>query len=197
MSGESPWAGFTWLHEPVSWGTNSTGELHWTTRPTSDFWRYTGGVVGADDGDALLARHDGDFRVTVRLVAELDDLYDQCGLMMRADERNWVKIGIELDGGTWFSVVETREQSDWSKQATPDGTVEFTVWREGDTVRVGLTHSESVPVVRELTFDGPVLVGPYSCAPKGAGFPLIADMQDGPDGEWLLAVRAGRAVSRD
>lgn len=192
MRATAPWEGFAWVRPPVEWQIDTDGDLHWLTRPASDFWRHTGGVVGADDGDAFLLPVAGDFSVTMRLTSRLDAAYDQCGLMVRVDERTWLKAGIELDGGTWFSVVATRETSDWSKQATSDGNAAFTVWRAGDTLRVGLEHEGSVHLVRELVFDGPVSVGPYSCAPQGDGFPVAVTATGGPAGEWVLTARAGR-----
>lgn len=185
------WEGFTWVNEPVRWEIDATGRLQWDTRPESDFWRHTGGVVGADDGDAFLFPCAGDFSVTMRLSCDVAALYDQCGLMVRVDERNWLKAGIELDGGTWFSIVETREHSDWSKQATSSGDVEFTLWRTGDTLRVGLVREGSTQLVRELVFDGPVSVGPYACAPKGPGFPVSVAMEPEVDGGWRMEARAG------
>lgn len=191
MTGESSWDGFAWVVEPVRWDLDAVGTLEWDTRPVSDFWRNTGGVVGADDGDALLRDCAGDFSVTMRLECHVGSPYDQCGLMVRADERNWLKAGIELDGGTWFSVVATRENSDWSKQATPNGDVEFTVWRQGAALRVGLIEDGTTHLVRELTFDGPVSVGPYSCSPKGPGFPVTAAISGQLGGTWHLLARAG------
>lgn len=104
------------------------------------------------------------------------------------------KAGIELDGGTWFSVVETREYSDWSNQVTSSGNVEFSLWRIGGTLRVGLIQDGMTHLVRELVFDGPVAVGPYSCSPKGPGFPESVTQGPGHDGGWHLVARAGRSV---
>jgi len=194
MDGVTGWEGFTWLNEPVQWELEASDRVQWRTRPTSDFWRNTGGVVGADDGDAFLLDCVGDFSVTMRLASHFESQYDQCGLMVRADQRNWLKAGIELDGGAWFSVVETHENSDWSRQATSAADVEFTVSRTGDTLRVGLVQDGVTHMLRQLWFAGPVSVGPYSCAPKGPGFPVFATATTGPDGGWLITARVGRPV---
>ncbi|HAN69986.1 MAG TPA: DUF1349 domain-containing protein [Actinobacteria bacterium] len=189
------WEGFTWVNEPVRWEVDATGRLEWDTRPVSDFWRHTGGVMGADDGDAFLLACAGDFSVTMRLSCDFASPYDQCGLMVRVDERNWLKAGVELDGGPWFSVVETREHSDWSKQAISSGDAEFTLWRDGDTLRVGLVDEGMTHLVRELVFDGPVAVGPYSCSPSGPGFPVSVTTAPGSDGGVLMVAQAGRPVA--
>lgn len=191
MSGERGWDGFTWVAEPERWGIDATGRLEWETRPMSDFWRHTGSVIGADDGDAFLRECVGDFRVAMRLDCEVESPYDQCGLMVRIDGRNWLKAGIEVDDGTWFSVVATREHSDWSKQRTSHGAIEFTVWRTGDTLRVGLVQDGDTQLVRELVLDGTVGVGPYSCSPKGSGFPVTATVAKDLDGSWVVVARAG------
>jgi len=192
MTAVGAWEGFAWVNKPVRSEIDATGRVHWDTRPGSDFWRHTGGVVGADDRDAFLRGCAGDFSVTMQLACDVESQYDQCGIMMRVDERNWLKAGFELDGGPWFSVVETREHSDWSKQAIATWNVEFTLWREGDTLRVGLVHEGMTHLVRELVFDGPVAVGAYSCAPKGPGFPVSVTTAAESDGGWLMVASAGR-----
>lgn len=191
MSSDGGWDGFTWVAEPSRWAIDATGRLEWDTRQMSDFWRHTGGVVGADDGDAYLRECLGDFSATMRLECDFESPYDQCGLMVRVDGRNWLKAGIELDGGTWFSVVETHEYSDWSKQAIADGDIDFVVWRRDDTLRVGLVQDGATQLVRELVFDGTVHLGPYSCSPKGPGFPVAVTYSESPDGSWEMAARAG------
>jgi len=191
MSGAGDWDRFAWVNEPVRWEVDAAGRLTWSTRPSSDFWRNTGGVVGADDGDAFLRPCIGDFSLTMRLESQFEAQYDQCGLIIRADGRNWLKAGIEVDGGLWFSVVETHENSDWSKQAALDGNVEFTVWRSADTLRVGIVTDGSIQLVRELVFDGPVAVGPYSCAPKGAGFQVTTTTSTTGENQWEIRAQAG------
>jgi regulation of enolase protein 1 (concanavalin A-like superfamily) len=125
------------------------------------------------------------------LESRFDSPYDQCGLMVRADDRNWLKAGIEHDGGTWFSVVETHENSDWSKQESRTPSAEFRVWRSGDTLRVGVVDERGTHLVRELIFDGDVAVGPYSCAPKGRGFDVKATASLAAEGEWTINAQAG------
>ena len=48
------------------------------------------------------------------------ELYDQAGLMLRIDERNWIKAGVEFVAGRrMLSVVVTRDVSDWSTMPCP------------------------------------------------------------------------------
>ncbi len=47
--------------------------------------------------------------------ADYEALYDQAGIMVRLDERRWVKAGIELsDGRAMLSSVLTDGRSDWA-----------------------------------------------------------------------------------
>jgi regulation of enolase protein 1 (concanavalin A-like superfamily) len=51
----------------------------------------------------------------VRVRANYDALYDQAGIMIRLDERNWLKVGIEKsDGQCQLSSVLTIDRSDWA-----------------------------------------------------------------------------------
>ena len=71
------------------------------------------------------------------MVGHYKELYDQAGLMVRLDEKNWLKTGIEYVKGVQnVSAVVTREVSDWSVvplQASPTA-VWLTLLRKGDFV---------------------------------------------------------------
>ena len=185
------WTGFSWVNDPVEGGVASDGTLRWATRPQSDFWHHTGGVAGADDGDAFLVPVEGDFRATMSLRLQAGDQYDQCGVMVRADARHWVKAGIEVDGERWLSVVETRGTSDWSRQRWSSDEVDLVVSRDGDTLAVAAVMGTDVVHVRQLVLDGPVLVGPYSCAPKGDGFPVVVNLDARDSGSLAFRAQAG------
>ena len=67
--------------------------------------------VAADDHTAYYVVN------LLTLFARHETLYDQAGLMLRIDERNWLKAGIEfVDGRQMLSVVATTHE--WS---TEDG----------------------------------------------------------------------------
>jgi uncharacterized protein len=168
--------GWTWLNEPPQW-TLEDGGLLATAGAETDFWRLThdGGV--RDSGHLFARRVSGDFRVAVTFRAGYRDRYDQAGLMMRIDERTWIKTGVELDGQLWVSAVVTRESSDWSvvpMPTPPADEVRIQLDRDGDTVtvRYSLTGETPDTLLRQACIRGnrEVLVGPMCAAPTGSGF---------------------------
>ena len=164
-----------WLNEPPGW--NSQGDsLIVTAGPKTDFWRTTHYGFIRDNGHCYYRRVAGDFTAEVRFSGRYAAQYDQAGLMLRQDERTWLKCGIEfVDGVQHVSAVVTREFSDWSvvPLAQNPPTVWLRVARHGPAVEVsyaldGLTYS--LLRLAYLTTGESLLVGPMCAAPDGDGF---------------------------
>jgi regulation of enolase protein 1 (concanavalin A-like superfamily) len=116
-----------------------------TTRPETDFWRSTHYGFIRDTGHLGYVERVGDFTAQVQIRGNYEVLYDQAGLMVRKDERTWIKAGIEYtDGVAHLSVVVTNEFSDWSVIPVPElaeiersgGGVELRMTRQADAVRI-------------------------------------------------------------
>jgi regulation of enolase protein 1 (concanavalin A-like superfamily) len=105
---------------------------------------------------------------------EFGDRYDQVGLMIVASEERWLKAGIEVDGELWLSAVHTRDESDWSRERWDMTGARLHAARMDGTIEVSVESAGTRRVFRTLYLDGPVGVGPYSCAPKGNGFQASA-----------------------
>ncbi len=103
-----------WLNEPPTW--NIQGDtLTVRAGPKTDFWRTTHYGFIRDNGHCYYQPVAGDFVAEVCFSGRYAALYDQAGLMLRADERTWLKCGIEyVNGMQHVSAVVTREFSDWS-----------------------------------------------------------------------------------
>ena len=102
-----------WHNEPPHWSLDST--LAVTTGDRTDFWQSTWYDFQRDNGHFIGADVTGDFSAELTFSGNYQTLYDQAGLMLRLDQNNWIKTGIEHSGGlTNFSVVVTRNCSDWS-----------------------------------------------------------------------------------
>ncbi len=164
----------TWLNEPPFWNEEN-GVLTVETGDRKDFWRETHYGFVHDDGHVYGREVEGDFAATVAFSAEYGELYDQAGLMVRLDERNWIKAGVEYtDGRHHLSVVATRDFSDWSVRPL-DGDpreVRLRISRYGDVARVEAALGEGPFEMLRLAYlrpGGSAFVGPMCCSPQRAG----------------------------
>jgi regulation of enolase protein 1 (concanavalin A-like superfamily) len=168
-------AGLEWLNKPPS-ATGVDGVLTVVTGDRTDFWRETHYGFIRDDGHFGYRRVAGDFTATVSFRGEYRTLYDQAGMMVRLDERNWIKAGIEFVGGQqMLSVVVTRDYSDWSTSPMP-GSPEWVTLRcarHGSAIRIEWRAGDgSFQLIRlaYLPERDPTLVGAMCCSPERAGF---------------------------
>jgi uncharacterized protein len=137
VTGASAAAG-SWSIEPAAW-TLDGGVLIATSRPRTDFWRTTHYGFIRHTGHRYGRPVPGDFTAIARFTGDYREQYDQAGLMLSGDERNWIKAGVELvDGVAWLSAVVTREMSDWSLAVSldPAEPVWLRMRRRGDAVSV-------------------------------------------------------------
>jgi regulation of enolase protein 1 (concanavalin A-like superfamily) len=103
-----------WMNEPEKWEVKD-GNLSMYVTPQSDYWRVTFHDFIVDDGPFYYTTRGGEFEVSVKIQGEYKSKYDQMGLMLRIDEEQWVKTGIEyVDGIYNFSTVVTDQHSSWS-----------------------------------------------------------------------------------
>jgi regulation of enolase protein 1 (concanavalin A-like superfamily) len=166
-----------WLNEPPRWRAQDD-ELTVVTGENTDFWRETHYGFVRDDGHLYFERASGDFTAEVTVSGDYRHLYDQAGLMLRLDERTWIKAGVEyVEGRRMLSVVVTRDFSDWSTVPLSDAPnpLRFRLSRHGTAVRVEWAPadlSESFALLRlaYLPNRDPALVGPMCCSPQRAGF---------------------------
>ena len=166
-----------WLNEPPRW-QNIGGILRVETGERTDFWCRTHYGFVRDNGHFYHRRATGDFTAAVHFAAGYAALYDQAGLMVRADAENWLKCGIEYtDGGVHFSTVVTRDGfSDWSQQridaAAAEG-LDVRVTRHSEALRVQfrLPGAERWTMARlaKLEMQEAVQAGPMCCTPERAG----------------------------
>jgi len=173
-------AGLGWF-SPPAWFDAGPDGVRVRTGDSKDFWRETLYGFVHDDGHFLHTRARGDFTARLTVRGDYQALYDQAGLMLRADEKHWIKAGIEYtDGLQHLSVVVTREQSDWSVVALPENppAIDLRLTRHGEAVRVqyriGPGAGEAAPwQMARLAYLPPVeavTVGPMCCSPTRAGF---------------------------
>ena len=169
-----------WLHEPPIWKAEGS-TLIVTTGPKTDFWRKTHYGFVRDNGHFYAEYVSGDFVAEVKVIGYYRDQYDHAGLMIRLDEANWLKCGIEfVDGAQCVSAVVTRDYSDWSVLPAPDdpGALWLRVTRQGDAVEVHYSFDgEHFHMLRlaHLTLAETLGVGPMCASPDGNGFDVRFD----------------------
>jgi regulation of enolase protein 1 (concanavalin A-like superfamily) len=163
----------TWLNEPSDWNLQG-GVLNVVTDANTDFWRETHYGFTRDSGHLFHRATAGDFTAELRVVARYDELYDQAGIMVRIDEANWVKAGVEMsDGRAWLSSVLTLGRSDWATGIFEGDPTDF---RLRATVKSGVLRLQvSAGGVWRLLRLAPFpradsyAVGPMCCTPERAG----------------------------
>jgi uncharacterized protein len=169
---------FEWHHEPPHWHDGGN-RLSVTTAPGSDFWRVTHYGFIRDNGHFFHRTMRGNFVAEVRVIGRYAALYDQAGLMLRVDERTWLKCGLEyVEGVQNLSAVVTRDFSDWSvlPLSDPPASFRIKVERRGVTVEVQYALGDSDYQMLRLAYlsDVPEMqVGPMCASPEGPGFEVV------------------------
>ena len=170
-------ATFRWHNEPAVW-RGDAGELSLKTDAKTDFWQETFYGFQRDSGHAYLRPVSGDFTGSATITGVYETLYDQAGVMLRLNERNWIKCGIEYtDGLMHFSVVVTRGVSDWSviplPSISPSAPLFVRLTRHDTAVRVQFRLEEHAPwqMARLCPFSAEdAEFGITACSPERGGF---------------------------
>lgn len=170
------WAEGEWWNEPVRVENGPPGELLVQPAEGSDLWRHTSYGFVHDDAPALLAPLPAGEAMEVAFVLDYGEQFDQAGVLVRVDDRNWIKAGVEVsDGEPQVGAVVTRDVSDWSVAPVPRWAgreVTVRVSRDGDALTVrARADDEPWRLVRlaPLAPDAVATAGPYCCSPTRAG----------------------------
>jgi regulation of enolase protein 1 (concanavalin A-like superfamily) len=170
----------SWSHEPSHW-KEADGVLTETVDPNTDYWRVTHYGFIRDNGPFRYQTQHGDFEAKVHITGQYRELYHQAGLMVRVDEKNWIKTGIEfVDGKQNLSAVVTRDVSDWSVITRPDSpeSIWLRLQRRGDAVQIEYSlDNNSWSMLRLAYFPAavPVQIGMVAAAPGKQSFSVTFD----------------------
>ena len=181
-----PWQSGVWLNKPRHVKVEA-GILEVETDQGSDFWRETHYGFTRDSGHFLGLPAADRFTAQLRIRGHYEKLYDQAGIMVRVDERHWVKAGIELsDGQAMLGSVLTDGTSDWATGPYDADPRDF--WMRA-TVANGVLRLQisadgrTWPLVRLAPFPRAVTyrVGPMCCTPEREGLMVrFSDWHLGP-----------------
>jgi len=166
-----------WYNQPSEWSAGNN-KLVFTVDPGTDFWQITHYGFKRDNGPFYYQEIEGDFEASVKVSGSYRELFHQAGLMIRKDEKNWIKTGIEfVDGVQNVSAVVTREVSDWS--VVPRSNSPASIWlkllRKGDYVEISYSFDEKKYEMLRLAYFPPkekVQIGMVAAAPGKLSFPV-------------------------
>ena len=153
----------------------------------TDFWPDTYYGFTRDSGHFFGQAWEGDFTASLRVQGRYQALYDQAGIMVRIDEKQWIKAGIELsDGAACLGSVLTVDQSDWSTPVYASDPSDFYL---RITVQAGVLRLQSStdglrwPLLRLCPFPSAATyyVGPMVCTPERSGLDVtFSNFEIGP-----------------
>ncbi len=163
-----------WLNEPVQW-TESGDRLIVKTSPKTDFWRITHYGFIRDNGHFYFDSISTDFVVEVKIRGNYQDIYDQAGIMLRVDEKHWLKTGIEyVDGVQNLSAVVTHDYSDWSviPLSNPPEVLQMRVERTKEAIQIFYLNEAANYALLRMTYlpYKTIQVGVMCASPDGDGF---------------------------
>lgn len=166
-----------WYNEPPIW-TTQENKIHVTSGQKTDFWRLTHYGFIRDNGHFFYQLIQGEFVAEVKVSGAYQELYDQAGIMVRLDEANWLKCGIEfVNGVQQVSAVVTRDYSDWSVVPVPSNppALWIRVTRRNTVIEVHYSFDGENYTMLRLAYLTPietVSVGVMCASPEGNGFPM-------------------------
>jgi hypothetical protein len=184
--------GFYWFNEPTTCRLGNGLEIF--TDEKTDFWQRTHYGFRRDNGHCLLTAWTGDFSVMTHVEFRPRSQYDQCGLIVRVDEENWIKSCAEYENeqvSRLGSVVTNLGYSDWATQDVPSTYTEM--WHriskrgndfliEGsfdgrDWLQMRITHLHQLPAQ--------LAVGVFACSPIGKAFWCRFSLLEIAENKWL------------
>ncbi len=167
-----------WFNQPKVWNIKDQ-TLTMFPNPKSDFWRETHYDYSFDNGSFYYLKCQGEFEVTVKITGDYKTQYDQMGLMIRIDEKIWIKTGIEyVNEQMNISAVVTHNFSDWNMIALDSNPKSIWIRAKRKTDALELSFSldnKTYQLMRIAYFpkNKPCKVGLMAASPKGEGFKAV------------------------
>ena len=185
---------FHWFNEPASFTVDEGLAL--STKPKTDFWQRTHYGFRRDDGHCLLTEIKGDFSIETRTEFTHTTQYDQCGLIIRADNENWIKCSSEYENkniSRLGSVVTNLGFSDWATQDIPSTikSISYRITKTGNDFLLENSFDESIWNQMRITHlhkcPDIIEAGIYACSPVGSKFRCKFNYISISDSKWHCA----------
>ena len=190
-----------WFNEPEQWEIKNNSLSMFVTHQ-SDYWRISHYGFTVDDAPFYYATYGGEFEAKVKITGAYKARFDQAGLMIRIDEENYIKAGIEyVDGKYNLSTVVTHKTSDWSVISL-DKPIPY-IWikavRRLDAIEIFYSFDDETYVMMRNAWmqdNTPVQIGMMAACPDGNGFNVsfeqfkVKHLPDQRRLEWLKKEQA-------
>jgi uncharacterized protein len=172
---------FYWINKPKKY-TLANGVLKIQTEPETDFWQQTHYGFSKTNAPAFLTKYKNDFTFSVKAIFQTHNLYDQCGIMLFIDDKNWVKVSVEHENKQYArlgSVVTHFGYSDWATTDIPFPVTEmrYRLSLKGQDVFIEYADNNTrFKQMRILHLHKPVLgagIGVYACSPLNSSFEAV------------------------
>lgn len=177
---------FEWYNEPENVRFNDFGMVV-NTRPKTDFWQSTHHNFHKDSGHFFFSRIDRDFELVVKWSFEKAYKFDQCGIMLRVDERNWFKISImseDAEKTKLGSSLTNFGYSDWAvvNLDIPLKEIWYKLKRyNGDYIAYysldGIKYVQ-LRLFHLINDNNELKVGAYACSPQRSDFECVLEVLD-------------------
>lgn len=176
---------FEWLNEPQEVNFQEGG-MSILAQNQTDFWQNKSRNVHKDDGHFFFTRKCGNFTLTVKWSFVPLKNFQQCGIMLRFDEQNWMKASLMFEKPEvpkLGSCVCNCAFTDWALMSVPQNLSEL--WlrvkrQNGDYILFSSFDGENFQQIRLFNFlneNVEIKAGAYLCAPSADVFePLLCKL---------------------
>jgi len=174
---------FSWYNEPQNVEFIEEG-LFVTAAPQTDFWQSIDYGFFKDNGHFFATDCVGDYTITAKWHFPSVKDSAQCGIMVRQDNLNWIKLGLlspDVSSPQIGVVVSKQGSSDWSVTALPVDVQNlwFKIRRRGnDFILFYSLNGNKYTQIRMLHLSQAakdMTIGAYACSPKEQSFDCILE----------------------
>mmetsp|Transcript_24855 Transcript_24855/g.30300 ORF Transcript_24855/g.30300 Transcript_24855/m.30300 type:complete len:223 (+) Transcript_24855:27-695(+) len=160
---------FKWFNAPTTFDVKPN-KLSMTCEYNTDLWQTPD--INRDSGHFFYTTIEGNFISYVKITGEYDKMYDQIGIMIRKDIKNWVKCGIEYIDVQNVSAVVTKTYSDWNLARLDSNPKSIYIKLSRDKAKIMVEYSldnNKYYLLRKFQFfDSKLQIGLMGCSPKRA-----------------------------
>jgi len=141
----------------------------------------------------------GDFSLMTQVEFQPREKYDQCGLMVRIDSQNWIKVSTEYESeqaSRLGSVVTNLGYSDWATQDISSRYREmwYRISKRGSDFLLENSYDGQAWLQMRITHLHKIAddcqIGVYACSPIGKAFRCCFKTLEISDNQWLVIPEA-------